>query len=245
MLYAAVVQVEPLAQERVRAVIAIADGLSGFTRFMETANRSISFDLSQFPRRKHRRRFWDRNGPIASAVERGSHLVLLRHLAVRRQLVDDAGQGGGQLLEQFLLVQSGALRDLADDLRTDRIAEIIGVDRLVLPGADPGVGDVAVAGVFELVEQAAQTAEQAAVAGGGGAGGGGRLRLGRARPVCSALLPLSIFPTSSAPSAIISGLVMLPPGTALSKSPIGESSVTTKPVPSSSNGASGRNFKLA
>src|SRR4029079_13719034 len=95
----------------------------------------------------------------ALAVERGRNLMLLRHLAVRRQLVDDAGQGRGQLLEQFLLVHPRPLRDLVNELRPECGAEIIGVDRLVLPGADPGVGDIAVAGIPELVEQAAQSAE--------------------------------------------------------------------------------------
>jgi len=53
--------------------------------------------------------------------------MLLRYLAIRRQLVDDAGQGGGQLLEQFLLVEASALRDLADHLRPMALPSWLGL----------------------------------------------------------------------------------------------------------------------
>ena len=47
-----------------------------------------------------------------------------------------------------------------DLIAAQRLGQIVGRDRLVRPGVDPGFGDVAVTALLELLEQVVEAARQ-------------------------------------------------------------------------------------
>src|SRR5262249_4699155 len=84
-----------------------------------------------------------------------------RHSTVRRQLVDHSRKKLRQLFREFFLRQAGFLGKRLDDVRAQDRAELAGLDRLVLSAADPGADDAALAALLDLLQQPAQSAEQA------------------------------------------------------------------------------------
>ena len=80
-------------------------------------------------------------------------LLLGRHPALWSELVDHTGQQLRELRQQVGTAHPGLLRELPHSLRTERRAEIMRRDRLVLPLADPRVDRPAVAGLGELIDQ--------------------------------------------------------------------------------------------
>src|SRR5205814_2967196 len=87
-------------------------------------------------------------------------LLRALHAAVRRQLVDRAGQFAAKARQQFLARQAGVLRKRVDVVAADRLRQVAFGNILVRSGADPRVGDLALTVVLKLLEQAAEAAAQ-------------------------------------------------------------------------------------
>jgi len=85
-----------------------------------------------------------------AASDPARHLVLVRQLSVRCQLVDDVGQVLAEALQQFVARHAALGSERLDLVDAERAAEIARRDLLVGTGADPGVG---------LIAQAAAAAE--------------------------------------------------------------------------------------
>jgi uncharacterized membrane protein YeaQ/YmgE (transglycosylase-associated protein family) len=92
------------------------------------------------------------------------------------------------------------LGNLADGFLAERAAQIAGGDGLVFTRLKPGICRLAMTRIGQAVQETAEPAEKPAAG------------------CCIAVV--GILPTRSAPSAMISGFDIFPPGTALSKSPI-------------------------
>src|SRR5436190_12978200 len=105
-----------------------------------------------------RSRFGGTNPSAASRPLR--QLLRARHATVRRQLVDRAGQFAAQSRQQFVARQTGVLRQRIDVIGADRLRQVAFGNVLVRSGADPRVGDLGLAVVLELLEQAAEAAAQ-------------------------------------------------------------------------------------
>lgn len=88
-------------------------------------------------------------------------LLLGRHPALRSELVDHTGQQLRELRKQVGTAHAGLLLELAHRLRTERRAEIMRRDRLVLAFADPRVDRPAVASLGELLDQGTKPADSA------------------------------------------------------------------------------------
>ena len=58
--------------------------------------------------------------------------------------IDELRQGLSELLEKFLLGETGVLCNVADGLLPECRAELSWLDRSILPGSKPGVDGVAV-----------------------------------------------------------------------------------------------------
>jgi hypothetical protein len=80
----------------------------------------------------------------------------LGHLALGRQAVDDAGQDLGQLARSSVAVHADLRGQIAQRVLTQDLTELVGGDRLVGAGADPGVHHIAEASLLELVHEATQ-----------------------------------------------------------------------------------------
>ena len=102
--------------------------------------------------------------PLLDAVpasrRRGSFRRRVGRRPCGRELIDDLGQLLAEARQQFLARQAGLRRQEVDLLGRQHLAEVGRRDRLVLAGADPRLGDVALAGILELLEQVAQPAAQ-------------------------------------------------------------------------------------
>ena len=62
-----------------------------------------------------------------------------RHPALGGQAVDQLRQDDGELAQHLLLGHAGALRQFLEHAAAEGAAELAGLDRLVLAGADPGI----------------------------------------------------------------------------------------------------------
>src|SRR5262249_62353900 len=78
--------------------------------------------------------------------------------AVGRQLVEDAWKIFWQHSKQFILCRTRLLGEIVDRVGANGLAQLGRRDRLVLPGADPGVDDVAQAVLLELTQEHVETA---------------------------------------------------------------------------------------
>src|SRR4249919_2502365 len=107
---------------------------------------------------KARSRFGGTNPSAASRPLR--QFLRARHAAVRRQLVDRTGQFAAQSRQQFVARQTGVLRQRIDVIGADRLRQVAFGNVLVRSGADPRFGDLALAVVLKLLEQAAEAAAQ-------------------------------------------------------------------------------------
>src|SRR5262245_45150598 len=65
-----------------------------------------------------------------------------------------------QALQQILSRQAGLRHQHPDLIAAERIRQIVRADRVVLAGADPGVGDFALTVLLKLIEQVAKAAAQ-------------------------------------------------------------------------------------
>jgi len=84
--------------------------------------------------------------------------VLVRHVPVRRELIDEAGQILPQPFQQVVASHPGLLRKRIERVASERAREVAIGDCLVRPGADPRMRHVALAVLLELLEQPAEPA---------------------------------------------------------------------------------------
>jgi hypothetical protein len=89
---------------------------------------------------------------------------------MRREFVDNAGQGLRQLLEEFLFRHPRSLGEGFEDVWPKRVSNLARRNGFVRSGANPGVGRFSLSALPKAIEQAAQSIEQTAT-----------LILGRAR----------------------------------------------------------------
>src|SRR3954470_7633265 len=93
------------------------------------------------------------------------HLVRSRHAALRRHVIDHRRQLSTQFRQQVIARHAGMLGQRVDRVIAKCLLQIVGRDRLVLSGRHPRMRFVAVAGLFELLEQIAETAAEQATGG--------------------------------------------------------------------------------
>lgn len=79
-----------------------------------------------------------------------------RHLAIRREVVDELGEDACDGRRGGIEIDAVLLRELLDKFATQHLLDLLGADRQVLPGADPRLDEVAETGAFELLHQPAQ-----------------------------------------------------------------------------------------
>src|SRR5947209_18345724 len=95
---------------------------------------------------------------------------IVRNLPVRRHVIDRTGQLVRKFRQQLIARHLELPRKLIDRVGPERLIELIGSDRLVLSGADPGIHLVPKSSLPELIDKtteragAAETGEQAAKA---------------------------------------------------------------------------------
>src|SRR5947209_12583866 len=75
-------------------------------------------------------------------------------------MVDHLGQVPAQPRQQFLARQSALRGNRVDLIGAQRLGEIIGCNLLVRAGTDPGIGDLAMAVLLELLDQVTEAAAQ-------------------------------------------------------------------------------------
>ncbi len=75
-------------------------------------------------------------------------------------MIDRLGQLFAEARQQLLARQSRPGHQEVDLVRREDLAEVGRRDGLILAGADPGLGDVLLAGALELLEQVAEAAGQ-------------------------------------------------------------------------------------
>src|SRR5438270_13905438 len=98
------------------------------------------------------------------------HFCIVRNLLVRCHVVDRTRQLVRKFRQQLIARHLELPRKLIDRVGAERLVELIGRDRLVLSGADPGIHLVAKSSLPELIDKAteragaAETGEQAAKA---------------------------------------------------------------------------------
>ena len=88
--------------------------------------------------------------------------VALRDLPLWRELVHHLRQHLRQLAQRVLGVDAQLLGEAGDGVVAQHATQLVGGDRLVGARADPGLGHVTQARLFELLHQAAQATEAAA-----------------------------------------------------------------------------------
>src|SRR5262249_40830905 len=130
--------------------------------------------------------------PASRSRDRRSYhpcgFVRSRHASLRGEPVNQLRQLLAQALEQVVARQAGLRRQRVDLVRAERVPEIVRVDVLVLAGTDPGLGDVAVAGVLQLLEDIVEaTGEHAA---------GGRATENAAKPALEDVAEVSASRTA-------------------------------------------------
>src|SRR6185295_6464462 len=86
-----------------------------------------------------------------------AQIALIGKLPVRRQLVDDARKVPGELRKQIVMPGTRLAGKIVDGLLPERLAQLVGRDRLVLAGADPGVDHVLQAVLLELIDEHVET----------------------------------------------------------------------------------------
>jgi hypothetical protein len=126
-----------------------------------------------------------------------------------RQLVDDAGQHLRQLLEEFLFRHPRSLGEGLEDVRPKRVADLARRNRFVRPVTNPGVGCLSLSTLRKRSSRPPNPSSRPPPSSSGGRGPPGWVGAG------SRSLPWNSAPeASNARSASISGLVILPWGTA-------------------------------
>src|ERR1700722_5102572 len=88
------------------------------------------------------------------------HLMCRGHLTARGQVIDDLRQVLAEPFEELVAGKAELRGQRADLVGTERRAEILRGDGVVLAGADPGFGNLAVTAVLELLEQVVEPAAQ-------------------------------------------------------------------------------------
>src|SRR4029078_13338628 len=108
--------------------------------------------------------------PALTGRSRSDHLprlVLARHPAIRRELVDEGGEIMPEPVEQIVASHPGLLRERVERVASERARKGALRDGLVGSGTDPGICNVALAALLELLEQSAETAVEHRAGGGG------------------------------------------------------------------------------
>jgi hypothetical protein len=77
--------------------------------------------------------------------------------------VDELRQGLSELLEKFLLGETGMLGDVADSLLPECRAELPRFNWLILPGSKPGVDGLVVPRGLELIKETTNPANEATI----------------------------------------------------------------------------------
>src|SRR6476619_8251041 len=95
---------------------------------------------------------------LLARSEQALRFVFVRHAPVRRELIDEAREILPQPFQQVVASHPGLLRQRVERVASERAREVTLGDRLVRPGADPGMRHVALAVLLELLEQPAEAA---------------------------------------------------------------------------------------
>src|SRR5262245_50908391 len=82
-----------------------------------------------------------------------AQIRLTGKLPVWRQPVDHTRKVPGELRKQIILRGTRLARKIVDGFLPERVAQLVGRDRLVLPGADPGVDHVLKPALLELIDE--------------------------------------------------------------------------------------------
>lgn len=90
------------------------------------------------------------------AREHALHLPVHRHLAVRREVVDEQRQHPRDRRRGEVWIDAVLLGELLDKLAAEDLLDLVGRDREILPRTNPRLGDMAEAGALELLQQTAQ-----------------------------------------------------------------------------------------
>src|SRR5262249_43331750 len=88
-----------------------------------------------------------------------AELVLLRHLALRGELIDELREQHGEHRRALLRRHAGLLRHLGHPIAAEYLLERVRIDGLVLAGADPGVEDGAEPVLLEPLRETLEAAD--------------------------------------------------------------------------------------